>query len=67
MAFSENSTIFIVLQHICSVKKLHKHNENVRASEPRGHTDAGCVKFFNHLDKNFFVEARDFFMRISTF
>ena len=34
----------------CSVKKLHKHYENVRGSEPRGHTYAGCVKFFNHLD-----------------
>ena len=34
----------------CSVKKLHNHYENVRGSEPRGHTYAGCVNFFNHLD-----------------
>ena len=53
MAFSENSTILIFLK--CSVKKLHKHYENVRGSEPRGHTYAGCVKFFNHLDLKFFL------------
>ena len=39
----------------CSVKKLHKHYENVRGSEPRGHTYPGCVKFFNYLDFNFFL------------
>ena len=61
MAFSENSTIFIFFN--CSVKKLHKHYENVRGSEPRGHTYPGCVKFFNYLDFNFFfVEApKNFF------
>ena len=49
-------------------KKLHKHYENVRGSEPRGHAYAGCVKFFNHLDFKFFVEAPEFFFtRISTF
>ena len=53
MAFSENSTIFIFFN--CSVKKLKKHYENVRGSEPRGHTYPGCVKFFNHLDFNFFL------------
>ena len=46
----------------CSVKKLHKHYENVRGSEHRGHTYAGYVKFFNHLDFKFFwVEAPEIF------
>ena len=53
MAFSENSTIFIFLN--CSVKQLHKHYENVRGSGHRGHTYEGRVKFFNHLDFNFFL------------
>ena len=62
MAFSENSIIFIFFN--CSVKKLHKHYENVRGSEPRGHTYPGCVKFFNHLDFNFFCRsAEKFFLR----
>ena len=53
MTFSENSTIFIFFN--CSVKKLHKHYENVRGSKPRGHTYPGCVKFFNHLDLKIFL------------
>ena len=48
----------------CSVKKLHKHYENVRGSEPRGHTYTGCVKFFTHLDFKFFSRsAGNFFLR----
>ena len=43
----------------CSVKKLHKHYENVRGSKPRGHTYPGCVKFFNHLDLNFFCRSAE--------
>ena len=63
MAFSENSTIFIFFN--CSVKKLHKHYENVRGLEPRGHTYPGCVKFFNDLDlkKIFCRSAENFFLR----
>ena len=56
-AFSENSNILIFFN--CSVKKLHKHYENVRGSEPRGHTYARCV---NHLEfKFFFVDAPEKF------
>ena len=62
MAFSENSTILIFFK--CSVKKLHKHYENVRGSEPRGHTYAGCVKFFNHLDLKVFCRSAGKFARL---
>ena len=63
MSFSENSTICNFFN--CSVKKLHTHYENVKGSEPRGHTYAGCVKFFNHLDFNFFCRsAGNFFYAI---
>ena len=72
MAFSENSTIFIFLN--CSVKQLHKHYENVRGSGPRGHTYEGRVKFFNHLDFNFFCRsavkifyANKYILRYSSF
>ena len=51
MTFYENFTIVILFN--CSVKKMHKHYENVRSLVPRGHSYARCVKLFNHLDENF--------------
>ena len=59
MAFNKNSTIFIFYN--CSVKKILKYYENVRSSDSRGHRYAGCVKFFNYLDKKNFVEASELF------
>ena len=54
---------FLFFELFCK-KKLHQHYENVRGSEPRGHTYAGCVKFFNHLDFYFFCRsAENFFLR----
>ena len=49
----------------CTVNKLHKHYENVRSSVPRGHSYAGCVNFFNHLDDNFFVKAPEIFFYVN--